>query len=191
MASERFIENNVIRNRALLGYADSVYIRRCRAGRGFGIVDLMLLPLRGPHRIALVEAKQLSSADAPAKVVGQLMLYYAGVLQLGQSGPRHMLQHATSDITRARSTGQKSLKALTGGITPPEAAWAEMQKGRRIKASQIALYVALDGMPSPGLRASLAALAGEHSLAIGVVSVLGRDRLEIWRPTKASKQARA
>ena len=44
MATERFIENNVIRNRERLGLADAPFIRRCRAGRGYGMVDLLFLP---------------------------------------------------------------------------------------------------------------------------------------------------
>ena len=64
------IEINVVRNRGQLGYRDSVYIRRCRAGRGHGIVDVMLLPLRGPHKVVLIEAKRFFSADAAAKVIG-------------------------------------------------------------------------------------------------------------------------
>ena len=44
MASERYIENNLIRNRGQLGYSDSLYIRRCRIGLGFGAADLVLLP---------------------------------------------------------------------------------------------------------------------------------------------------
>lgn len=47
MATERFIENNVIRNRERLGLADAPFIRRCRAGRGYGIVDLLFLPASG------------------------------------------------------------------------------------------------------------------------------------------------
>ena len=84
MASETFIENNVIRNREkVLGVRDSLFLRSARIGRGFGIADLFILPQRGPHRIIVVEAKQSSSADAKIKVIGQLLMYYAGALELG------------------------------------------------------------------------------------------------------------
>jgi hypothetical protein len=63
MTPERFIENNVAKNRAQLGYGDSVVICRSRLGRGFGVVDVALLPLRGSHRLVLVEAKQGTAQD--------------------------------------------------------------------------------------------------------------------------------
>jgi hypothetical protein len=47
VSREQFIENNVIRNRHVLGLHDAVYIRRSRIGRGFGVADLIFLPLRG------------------------------------------------------------------------------------------------------------------------------------------------
>ena len=74
------------------------------------------------------------------------------------------------------------LKALTGGISPGEAAWEAMQKGRKLKSGQIKMYVALDAEPGEGLKSALTALAAEHDLSIGVISVLGRDRLEVWEP---------
>jgi len=182
MATEQFIENNVVRNRAQLGYTDSVYIRRCRAGRGFGVVDVMLLPLRGPHRVVLIEAKRSSSVDAAYKVIGQMLLYYAGSLQLGQRGLRNLRQFATAKAASARSTKPKLLKTLTGGISPPEAAWKEMRMGRKIMPKQIAMYIALDAEPSPGLMSTLMVLKSEHELSIGVVSVLARDHMQVWRP---------
>ena len=182
MATEQFIENNIIRNRAQLGYADSVYIRRCRAGRGFGIVDVMLLPLRGPHRVVLIEAKQSSSVDAASKVIGQMLLYYAGTLHFGLRGIRHLRQFATAHTASARSTKPKLLKTLTGGITPPEAAWKEMRMGRRLKPKQIAMYIALDAEPSPGLVSALTVIKSEHALSIGVVSVHARDHIQVWKP---------
>jgi hypothetical protein len=60
MAKERYIENRVIRNRDKLGYADSAFIRRCRVGRDFGIVDLVLFPFTGRHKIVVIEAKQVT-----------------------------------------------------------------------------------------------------------------------------------
>jgi hypothetical protein len=180
--SERVIENNVIRNRALLGYQDSVYIRRCRAGRGFGIVDVMLLPLRGPHRVVLIEAKRSISPDVSSKVIGQLLLYYAGALQFGSIGIRHMKNFATNHTERARNTKPKLLKTLSGGITPPDAAWMEMQKGRKLQPHQVGLYIALDALPGKGLKSTLSLLESQHGLRIGVVSVLGYNDLELWEP---------
>ena len=181
MAAERVIENNVIRNRAILGYPDSHFIRRCRAGRGFGIVDVMLLPETGPHRIVLVEAKQSSSVDAQAKVIGQLLMYYAGVAHLGLQGLRYLREFARAHPKRARDVSPKLLRSLTGGISPPDAAWAAMQRGRKLKPRQVALFVALDDRPTEGLKTTLSTLAEHHALDIGVVSVLARDKVEVWR----------
>jgi adenylyl- and sulfurtransferase ThiI len=80
----------------------------------------------------------------------------------------------------ARSATPKSLKMLSGGISPPEAAWRELQKGRKVRPEQIALFVALDGEPSTALKSALKALAQHHKLNIRVVSVLGRNRLQVW-----------
>ena len=178
MAAEWVIENNVIRNRVQLGYAKSLYIRRCRAGRGFGIVDVILLPDTGPHRIVLVEAKQSNSIDSQAKVIGQLLMYYAGMLHFGLRGLRYLREFASTQPKRARNLSPKLLKSLTGGITPPDAAWAAMQQGRKLNPRQIALLIALDGRPTVGLTKTLAT---HHDLDIGVVSVLGRDKIEVWR----------
>lgn len=181
MSSERVIENNVIRNRAELGYADSPFIRRCRAGRGFGVVDVLLLPEKGPHRIVLVEAKLATSIDAQAKVIGQILMYYAGAAHLGSRGLRYLREFAVAHPKRARNVSPKLLKGLTGGISPPDAAWAAMQRGRKLNPKQIGLFIALDDRPSAALRTSLSTLAHHHGLDIGVVSVLGRDKLEVWR----------
>lgn len=182
MPSERFIENNVIRNRSVLGYEESVYIRRCRAGRGFGIVDLMILPLRGPHRVVLVEAKLLTSVDVAANVTGQLLLYYAGVLNFGGRGVRTLRNFASNSPRKARSTRPKMLKTLTGGISPPEAAWEELKKGRKVRPEQVGMYIAINGEPPVALKSSLTTLAEHHGLEIGIVSVHRRDELEVWKP---------
>jgi hypothetical protein len=179
---ESFIENNVIRNRHLLGYRDSVFIRRCRMGRGFGVADVALLPLRGRQRLVVIEAKQGGAQDATSKVVGQLLMYYAGALCFGARGIRHLRHFATEKPRHARSTNPKSLKMLSGGLSRDDA-WTELQKGHKVQPHQVDLYVALDSLPSPGLTSALEALAAHHELPVGVVSVLGRDRLEIWRPS--------
>lgn len=166
----------------MLGYGDSLFIRRCRAGRGFGIVDLMLLPAKGPHRIVLVEAKLADSAEASAKVVGQLLLYYAGVLHIGMRGLRMLRNFAESNSARARSCSPKLLKSLSGGISPPEDAWREFQKGKKIQPAQIGLFIALDGEAPQGLKSLLQNLAINHHLEVGVITVLGRNRLTIWKP---------
>ena len=110
------------------------------------------------------------------------MPYYAGSLQLGQRGLRNLRQFATVKAANARSTKPKLLKTLTGGISPPESAWKEMRMGRKIMPKQIAMYIALDAEPSPGLMSTLTVLKSEHELSIGVVSVLARDHMQVWKP---------
>ena len=179
---EKFIENNIIRNRdRVLGIRDALFIRRSRVGRGFGVADLIFLPARGPHRLVIVEAKQASSVDSKIKVLGQLLMYYAGALQLGAHGIRLMRRFATDHARSARSLRPISLKMLSGGVSPPDAAWAELCKGRAIRPSQVALYAALDARPGNALTSALRELAQHHGLDVGVVTVLGRDQLEVWR----------
>ncbi len=76
-----------------------------------------------------------------------------------------------------------SLKAWAGGITPPSLAWAEVRKGRRLRPEQIGLVAALDARPGETLKNVLSVLNRDHGLEISVVSVLGRDKLELWRPS--------
>ena len=180
------LENNIIRNRDQLGYADALCIRRVRVGRGFGEVDLMLFLRRGPHRLVLVEAKLGKSPDARAKVIGQLLWYYAGALALGTHGLKLLRQFASSTPLVARSATRKGLKTLTGGISPPDLAWHELKKGRTLKAKQIRLWLAFDCPPSPGLKTALDGLARHHGLQIGIVSVLGRNRLHVYSKVLSS-----
>ena len=87
MPNEAAIETRVMRNREkILGIGESLCIRRCRMGPDYGVADLVFLPQGGKHKLVIVEAKQASSADAKIKVVGQLLMYYAGALELGLAG---------------------------------------------------------------------------------------------------------
>jgi hypothetical protein len=74
------------------------------------------------------------------------------------------------------------LKAISGGITPPEAAWASLRRGRRLTPGNVRLIAALDSEPGNALRHALAALGEHHGLDVDVVSVMGRDNLRLWRP---------
>jgi 8-oxo-dGTP diphosphatase len=118
-----------------------------------------------------------------SKVVGQLLLYCAGLSRFGSNGLQLLRQFAVNSPQKARSQKPKLLKGLSGGITPPNAAWEAMQSGERVPKSKIALWIALDARPPAGLKDVVAMLANEHSLQIGIVSVLGRDNLEVWSPS--------
>jgi hypothetical protein len=130
----------------------------------------------------IVEAKEGSSIDSKSKIIGQLLMYYAGALRLGYAGLRLMRHYAETNSRSARSLRPVSLLMLNGGIGPPAEAWRSLCKGRRLRPGCIALYAALDSEPSTALKAALAELAEHHRLNIGAISVLGADRISIWRP---------
>ena len=74
MKPEEGIENQVIANLELLDYKGAPWIRRAKLGRGgFGFVDLLLLPISGPHRVVLVEVKHKESPDTPGRFIGQAL----------------------------------------------------------------------------------------------------------------------
>jgi len=68
---------------------------------------------------------------------------------------------------------------LSGGLSPPATAWAELRKGRRIKAHQIALFIAMDGEPLRALVSALEALAVHYGLDVGIISVVKRNQISI------------
>jgi hypothetical protein len=186
MVSERYIENNVIRNRDILGYADSTFVRRCHIGKGYGIADLLIFPNKGQHRVVIVEAKKSTSSDATGKVLGQLLLYYTGIRQVGLHGVRLMKNHAVKKNASSRSQNPISLKMLSGGISPPSEAWKVLQKGRKLKPDQIAMFVAIDGPPSDSLKAAVDLLSSEHNLKVGIISLMNLDELEIYHTELAN-----
>jgi hypothetical protein len=67
-------------------------------GPDHGVADLVILPQNGRHKLVIVEAKQVSSADAKIKVVGQLLMYYAGALEFGFQGVRLLQRYALEHL---------------------------------------------------------------------------------------------
>ena len=190
MGRERFIENNVIRNReSIFGAGDVPFIRRSRIGLGFGVADLVLLPTNGNYRMIIVEAKQGSSGDAKSKVIGQLLMYYAGALRLGYTGLRQMRSYAAENVRSARSLRPVSLSMLNGGVGSRTEAWRSLCRGRRLLPKRIALYAAFDAEPESSLKSALGELSTHHGLSIGVISVLGADDISIWRPGPATNSS--
>jgi len=189
MPSEASIESRVIRNRAsVLGLGESVYIRRCRMGPDHGVADLVILPQDGRHKLVIVEAKQVSSVDAKIKVVGQLLMYYAGALELGLQGVRLLQRYAVDHHRYARSQHRSSLKAISGGLAPAEAAWAALRKGRRLRPDNIRLVAALDSDPGIVLKQALSALGEHHGLEVGVITIAGRNKLRLWMPGQEASE---
>lgn len=153
-----------------LGFPGAFGIRNVRVAPHCGRIDVMLLPVAGPRRLVLVEVKHSDAADAASKVIGQLLMYYAGGLQIGARG-LELLRRFATNRDAARRHGTKSPKQLSGGLSPPSKAWDLLQSGERLEPGEIALYIALTGLPRPALRDAVAALRDHHGLTIGLVIV--------------------
>lgn len=179
---ERSIERRIISSLRELGFEGAHVVRRCSVGRGFGIIDLILLPQKGRYKLVLIEAKRSLAPDATGKVVGQLLLYHAGLSRLGSAGLELIRTYCERNGSRARGVSRKSLQALAGGVRPASAAWNRLKRGKRLEPKQIGLFVALESDASEGLKSLLKALARGYRLRIGVISAAGRGRVDVWRP---------
>lgn len=109
---ERVIEDAIMRRPDKLGYPGALSIRNWRVALTCGRVDVGLLPSKGPKKLVLVEAKSFNAPDAASKVVGQLLMYYAGALTLGSKGVACLFAFAQDES--ARDTSKKSLIKLSG-----------------------------------------------------------------------------
>ncbi len=166
---EREIEDAIIDHPEVLGFPGAIAIRNVRVAWGFGRIDVMLFPPSGSAKLALVEAKHTSASDAISKVVGQLLMYYAGALTIGSTGFACFRKYAQEHPDRALSTSWISPKQLTGGVSPPSAAWAFIQSGE--KPEDVRLFVALNAPPHEALRTAARVLDQHHGLSIGLVVV--------------------
>lgn len=173
------IEDRIIRAKAALGYPNADVIRRCRVGRYIGIVDVLLLPPKGKYKVVLIEVKSGGNAEGQAKVVGQLLLYLAGALKIGTRGLNLMRQFARSQPRTALKESMTSLKMLSGGMSPPDAAWEELQKGEPLKPSDVRLMIGLDVEPSSQLREILSLLRSS-GVEIDVVTAPKQGSVRIW-----------
>lgn len=184
---ERVIEDTIMRTPDELGYPGARSIRNWRVALTCGLLDVGLFPLKGPKKLVLVEAKVVKAPDAASKVVGQLLMYYAGALTLGLNGFACLRAFADSKCARcskglacrsafvdkkcARDTSRKSLRRLSGGLSSTDAAWEKMKSGKLLLPHQLSLFIALDDKPHKFLRAMLRALQRNHGLSIGLVIV--------------------
>jgi hypothetical protein len=175
---ERVIEDAVIRSPEALGFPGATAIRNVRIAWMFGRVDVMLLPRDGPKKLVLVEAKHSEARDAISKVIGQLVMYYAGALRIGQVGLECYRRYAVEYRERALSSTWISPKALTGGMSPPEKAWEHIRSGRRIQPNEVALFVGLTAPPHDALLEAVEVLKERHSLLIGL-AVADGERLRL------------
>src|SRR5262245_52949713 len=147
---ERSIERRIINSLRELGFDGSHVVRRCSVGRGFGIIDIVLLPRSGRYKLVLIEAKRSLAPDATGKVVGQLLMYHAGLSRLGSAGLDLMRQYCDKNGSRARGVSRKSLQALAGNVRPASAAWNRLKRGKQLEPRQIGLFVALESEASEG-----------------------------------------
>ncbi len=177
-----------------LGFPDALVIRNCRIALPSGAVDVVLLPKSGPIKLVLVEAKVSSAADAGSKVIGQLLMYYAGALMLGAEGLQRLKTFAEKSPDVARQTARISPKKLTDGMySSPEDAWEALYQGKKLEPEEIRLFIALNGKPHRALEPTLAALKQHHRIAIELIFVMNGkvlppmkrlvDRAKSWTPS--------
>jgi hypothetical protein len=181
-STESPIENRIIGNTAAIGYPSADIIRRCRVGRYVGVVDVLLLPVSSYRRLVLIEVKGGGNAEGHAKVVGQLLLYFTGALKIGTKGLELMRQFARSKPEIALGESATSLKMLSGGVSPPDEAWAALRRGDRLTPEQIHLFIGLDKEPSSQLADTLA-LVRNCGLHIDVIVAPVDEPVHIWAGT--------
>jgi hypothetical protein len=168
---ETAIEDAIMAHPETLGFPGALAIRNCRVSMPTGRVDVVLLPRDDPVRLVLIEAKASVALDAASKVIGQLLMYYAGALMLGSEGLRSFKEFAIKHTERAKSTSWISPKMLSGGISPPSKAFDALYQGRRLTPAEVHLFVALDGEAHRALEPILRILHEHHHLHIGLVLV--------------------
>jgi hypothetical protein len=143
MGHEQRIEDQVIANLDWLGYKGAPWIRRAKLGReGFGFVDLLLLPVDGPHRVVLVEVKHKDSPDTPGRFIGQALAYYLAALRLGSDGLNRLRTFA--DDPHAHDTTGKSVQELSGigrGQKPKDV--EALRAGKKVRPDEVALVLVL------------------------------------------------
>jgi hypothetical protein len=190
MNREHEIEDAVMRQPEILGFPRAMAIRNVRVAWHFGRVDIMLFPRRGRTKVVLVEVKHSTAPEAICKVVGQLLMYYAGALTIGETGLDLFRRYAREHPDEARSLKMISPKALTGGLTPPTTAWERIGSGKKLRPEEIALFVALNAQPHPALRLAIRRLRAHHGLPIGIC-VATRGGCALVEPARGPTSRRA
>ncbi len=176
---ETTIENAIMARPDLLGFPGALAIRNFRVADSSGAVDVVLIPESGPIRLVLVEAKAASATDAGCKVVGQLLMYYAGALTLGLDGVELLRRFARNfqDEARAipRTSPQKVIEKVLGVRHPNTHCFELLTKGIPLTPKEVLLFVALDDKPHHVLVPLLRMLREFHALHVGLVVVRGDD----------------
>lgn len=143
MKPEQRIEDQVIANLEWLGYKGAHWIRRAKLGReGFGFVDLLILPTKGPHRVVLVEVKHEKSPDTPGRLIGQALAYYLAALRLGSDGLRRLRTFANEPgAHEARGKSVQELSGIGRGKKPKDV--EALRAGDKVRVDEVALLVVL------------------------------------------------
>jgi hypothetical protein len=172
---EHAIEAAIIARPEVLGFSGAVAIRNFRLADVSGAVDVLLIPRGGPIRLALIETKVALAPDAGCKVVGQLLMYYAGALTLGSQGIETLRNFAghCADIAHhtKRISPQKVVWNVDGIDCTNREAMELLRHGKSVTPEEIALFIALDGEPHHVLQPLLGNLRERHGLNIGLVVV--------------------
>ena len=170
---ETVIEDAIIAHPDKLGFPGALAIRNLRIADTSGAVDVVLLPQTGSFKLVLVEAKAASAQDAGSKVVGQLLMYYAGALKLGLDGIWALAKFACASPTVAHSIPRISPQKVMGGLGSNEQCFKALTMGGRLTPKDLALFIALDNEPRHTLVPTLKILRELHGLHIGLVLVRG------------------
>ena len=174
---ETAIEDAILARPELLGFPGAVAIRNFRVADTAGAVDVVLVPPSGPVRLVLVEAKGASAPDAGCKVVGQLLMYYAGALTLGLDGIDLLREFAKTFKDEAhsipRTSPQKVIEKVLRVHYPNTQCFELLTKGTSLTPKDVALFVALDDKPHRVLAPLLRKLREFHALHVGLVVVRG------------------
>jgi hypothetical protein len=123
-------------------------------------------------RLVLIEVNRHDAPDAAAKMIGQLLMYYAGALEIGQVDLGRLQAYARN------TTGQKPPRYVSAQEVCREpgtkhrpsivAAWDDLHRGDKLRPEGIHLYIALDGLPPPSALMSLETLH-KQGIKIGVI----------------------
>jgi hypothetical protein len=123
-----------------------------------------------------VEAK---AADAGSKVVGQLLMYYAGALTLGLDGVELLRKFAENFPNEAlsldRISPQKVIDKVLGVRHRNTHCFELLTKGVTLTPKEVAIFVALNGKPHHVLMPLLRTLHEFHALHVGLVVVSGGE----------------
>lgn len=175
VSQETAIEDAIIARSDVLGFSGANAIRNFRLANHSGAVDVVLLPQDGSTRLALVEAKVSTAEDAGSKVIGQLLMYYAGGLRIGLDGIELLKQYSRKFQNEAhsipRKSPQKVLLRVLGKHYPNLDAMELLTKGTPLAPKEIELFIAINDQPHHTLQPLLQMLRELHDIHIGLVMV--------------------